>query len=519
MKGAPVTLPRIMIAAPASGSGKTLVTCGLLQVLINRNIKAASFKCGPDYIDPMFHKEVIGTPSRNLDPFFTSGETVRYLFGRQAAKAEISVLEGVMGFYDGIGGVTPQASSWELAKETDTPVILVVDARGMSLSVVPLIQGFLSYRADSFIRGVILNQVSASVYPALKREIENSLPVRVYGFVPRADDCVIESRHLGLVTPDEITDLRKRLRRLAEILETSLDINGILCLAQNAPTVDVSMPEELNCRITGCLKLLSAESSDPGADTWKKQNQQPANRMENVRKEREQHTTPRIEGVRKAQEQHTTPRIAVARDEAFCFYYEDNLDLLRELGAELVFFSPLNDKQLPERIQGLLLGGGYPELYAEMLSKNSEMLLHVRTAIQNRLPFLAECGGFLYLHASMEDIEGREWPMAGVFPGKAQKKNRLGRFGYITLSANRSQIFGDAGCTIRAHEFHYYDSTEPGDAFHAEKPYGHRSWECMAAGDNYAAGFPHLYYYANPEFAARFVRRCGVYTGADVYRQ
>ncbi len=487
-------LPRIMIAAPASGNGKTLVTCGLLQALVRRNIKAASFKCGPDYIDPMFHTEVIGTPSRNLDPFFTSGETVRYLFGRQAAKAEISILEGVMGFYDGIGGVTPQASSWELAKETETPVILVVNAKGMSLSVVPLIQGFLSWRADSFIRGGILNQVAASVYPALKREIEKSLPVRVYGYVPGADDCVIESRHLGLVTPGEIGNLKNRLHRLAEILEISLDIDGILHLAQDAPDVNVSMPEELNRQITDCRKLLSAGTSDSA---------------ENARNVRKPQTEDRIENVRIRQGLRKIPRIAVARDEAFCFYYEDNLDLLRELGAELVSFSPLRDQKLPEGTRGLLLGGGYPELYAEKLSKNSEMLRQIRTAVQNGIPFLAECGGFLYLHASMEDIEGREWPMSGVFPGKAQKKKRPGRFGYITLSANRSQIFGEAGCAIRAHEFHYYDSTEPGDAFHAEKPYGHRSWECMAAGENYAAGFPHLYYYSNPEFAARFVRRCG----------
>lgn len=468
--------PRIMLAAPASGSGKTLITSGLLQALVNRNIKTASFKCGPDYIDPMFHTKVIGTPSRNLDTFFAPADTVRYLFGRQAAKAEVSVIEGVMGFYDGVGGVTAKASSWELADVTDTPVILVVNTKGMSLSVIPLIRGFLEFcpqkdisgSFDSHIRGVILNQTSPSVYPGLKEEIERTLPVRVFGYLPRVEDCVIESRHLGLVTPGEISGIRFRLQKLAEILEKTVDIGGILELAGAASEMDGPIPDALRS---------------------------PAKAYDDV-----------SQGIRKQK-----LRIAVARDEAFCFYYEDNLELLQNLGAELVRFSPLYDDDLPENVQGMILGGGYPELYADRLSGNQPMLASIRKAVCSGLPYLAECGGFMYLHDTMEDMDGRVWPMAGVIHGHVRRTEHLKRFGYITLTAKEPQIFGGVGCSIRGHEFHYFDSSCNGKAFHAGKPGGTRSWECMVAGENFAAGFPHLYYYSNPEFAMRFLRRCRIY--------
>ncbi|MCD8149298.1 MAG: cobyrinate a,c-diamide synthase [Clostridiales bacterium] len=478
-----MNLPRIMLAAPQSGSGKTLVTCGLLQALVNRGIKTASFKCGPDYIDPMFHTKVIGTPSRNLDTFFAPAQTVRYLFARQAAKAEVSVMEGVMGFYDGVAGITTEASSWELADVTDTPVILVVNAKGMSLSVVPLIKGFLEFHPSSHIRGVILNQTSPSMYPELKREIERALPVQVLGCVPRVEDCVIESRHLGLVTPDELEGLRQKLNRLAGILEETLDIDGILKLAESAPDLDCSVPLEVK-GITSkrnCFVLPEANVVETGAGKC---------------------------GSVQSYDRGHRARIAVARDEAFCFYYEDNLDLLRELGAELIPFSPLYDCALPEQAQGILLGGGYPELYAEQLSANTAMLASIRTAIERGVPYLAECGGFMYLHDAMEDMQEHSWPMAGVLHGQVRKTDRLVRFGYITLTANKPQIFGEAGCSIRAHEFHYFDSTDNGNSFHAQKPGRKRNWECMLAGKNFAAGFPHLYYYSNPEFAARFVEKC-----------
>lgn len=455
-------LPRVMLAAPASGSGKTLITCGLLQALVNRKLNTASFKCGPDYIDPMFHRAVIGTPSRNLDTFFVDRETVRYLFGRQAAGTDISVMEGVMGFYDGVAGITTQASSYDLADAADTPVILVMNVRGMSLSAAAFLKGFLEYQKDSHIRGVILNQTSSSMYLELKQIIEKELPVKVYGYVPTVSDCVIESRHLGLVTPGEIENLRERLQKLAGILEDTLDIDGILALAKSATDLNCDRPQ----RLTDFLYR--------------------RNKNRKI-------------------------RIGVARDEAFCFYYEDNLELLQELGAELVTFSPLHDSNLPENIGGLLFGGGYPELYAEDLSGNTQMLSAVRNMIAKSVPCLAECGGFMYLHETMEDMNGKSWPMAGAIPGHVYRTRKLGRFGYIELTANKKQIFSDAGGEIRGHEFHYFDSSNNGDAFRAQKPHRKRSWDCMAADEHLAAGFPHLYYYANPEFAAKFVDACGRY--------
>ncbi len=455
-------LPRVMLAAPASGSGKTLITCGLLQALVNRKRKTASFKCGPDYIDPMFHRAVIGMPSRNLDTFFVDKEMTRYLFARQACKAEISVMEGVMGYYDGVAGVTSQASSYDLADATDTPVILVVNTRGMSLSAVPFLKGFLEYKEDSHIRGVILNQTSPSMYPELKGLIEKELPVKVCGYVPGVEDCVIESRHLGLVTPGEIENLQDRLQKLSGILEDTLDMDGILALAEAAPDLECGRPQKLT-------DLLYRRS-----------------------------------GGKKI-------RIGVARDEAFCFYYEENLDLLQELGAELVSFSPLHDGSLPEGISGLLFGGGYPELYAEGLSKNVRMISSVRGAIARGMPYLAECGGFMYLHRTMEDMNGKIWDMAGAIPGHVRRTDKLGRFGYIELTANRQQILCGAGGRIRGHEFHYFDSSNNGEAFHAQKPHRKKNWDCIVADGHSAAGFPHLYYYANPEFAANFVDACGRY--------
>lgn len=468
--GAGVKIPRFMLAAPNSGSGKTLITCGLLQALKNRGLQPASFKCGPDYIDPLFHTKVLGVPSRNLDTYFTGRDLTCALFGTHAQNADLAVMEGVMGFYDGVAGVTCVASSWELADVTDTPVILVINMRGMSLSVAALIRGFQQMKPESHIRGVILNQTSEFMCRQLRPVIEDLCQIPVLGYVPKVTDCVIESRHLGLVTPDELTDLQERIEKLAEILEHTLDLDAILRLAEDAPTL-----------------------------SWKPLQQ----------------FLPEAYTTKSTLENNEIPpiRIGVARDEAFCFYYEDNLDLLRQLGAEILYFSPLHDRKLPEKLQGLLIGGGYPELYAQALSENTEMLQDIRKQIAGGLPYLAECGGFMYLHESMEDMEQKHWPMAGILSGKAFYTGKLGRFGYVELTAEQDQMLGRAGDCIRAQEFHYFDSSDNGNAFHAAKPMRSRGWDCMQAGSSYAAGFPHLYYYSNPEFALNFVDTCRRYQG------
>ena len=444
-------VPRILLGAAASGSGKTLITCGLLQALKNRKLQVTSFKCGPDYIDPMFHSRVIGTKSRNLDSFFADEDTVRYLLEKNARDCEISVIEGVMGYYDGLAGISPKASAYDVAKITKTPAVLIVNAKGMSLSAAAFIKGFVEYQEDSQIRGVILNQVSSMMYPRLKQIIEEELSIKVYGYVPVVKDCVLESRHLGLVMPEEIVDLQQKLMELAEILEKSVDIDGLLELAEHAEELPV-------------------QESPVAYHTWRK------------------------------------IRIALAKDEAFCFFYQDNLELLEEMGAELVPFSPIHDKKLPEHIDGMLFHGGYPELYAKKLSENKEMLAAVCAAVQTGIPYMAECGGFMYLHQEMEDMEGHSWPMAGVIHGKSWRTPRLTRFGYITLEDGT--CFGEHVGAIRAHEFHYFDSDRCGEAYTAKKPLSSRSWKCIHSDGQGMSGFPHMYYYSNLRVPEQFLRAC-----------
>ena len=457
-------LPRIMLAAPASGSGKTLVTCGILQALVNRGLRVASFKCGPDYIDPMFHSRVIGARSGNLDTFFTDGETTRYLFGRAASEADISVIEGVMGYFDGLGGISEQASSSDVARTLDAPVVLVVNCRGMSLSALALIQGFVEYRKPGQIRGVILNQLPASLYPDLKARIEEGLPVRVLGYVPKAEDLVLESRHLGLVLPGEIERLREKLQKLAALLEETLDLEGLISMAREAPQLLYREPE-----------LPRAQAQLPGHGKILR---------------------------------HGTIRIGVAQDEAFCFTYRDNLQILQDLGAELVPFSPLADAGLPENLQGLILSGGYPELHAARLAENASMREAVREAVQGGLPCIAECGGFLYLHRTLEGEDGKDYPMAGVISARAYRTPRLSRFGYITLTAKEDQLLLAKGEEIRGHEFHYWESESCGEAMRAQKPLRKRGWDCVHGTASLYAGFPHLFFYSNPDAALRFLEKC-----------
>ncbi|MDY5023254.1 MAG: cobyrinate a,c-diamide synthase [Blautia sp.] len=456
-------IPRVLLAAGASGSGKTTITCGLLQALVQRNKKVASFKCGPDYIDPMFHSRVIGTKSRNLDTFFSSPNVTCYLLGENAGDCDIAVMEGVMGYYDGVGGTTVRASAYDLARTTDTPVILIVNSRGMSISLMAYIKGFLEYQKDSRIKGVIFNQMSAMLYPRMKKLAEEELGIRVLGYVPKMEDCFIDSRHLGLVLPHEIPHLRESLEKLAAVLNETLDMEGILEIAENA--VPLTWEEAL-------------EKENPAF------------------------------GFSLEEPVH----IAVARDEAFCFIYEDNLNLLRKMGARISFFSPIHDKALPEGIHGMLLYGGYPELNAKALENNISMRRAVYKAIKDGMPCMAECGGFMYLHEKMEDMDRNLCDMAGVIPGRAYKTSRLGRFGYISLSPNESAkkqglVFSDSP----AHEFHYFDSTDCGEGFTARKPESTRSWECLHTDKGFLAGFPHMYYYGNPQIPRWFLKCCDDY--------
>lgn len=449
---------RIMIAAPGSGSGKTFLTCGILQALLNRGRRPASFKCGPDYIDPMFHTKVLGVPSRNLDAFFCEQETLQYLYARQAEKADICIVEGVMGYYDGIGGNTTRASAYEVASQLRIPTVLLVDGKGASASLAALIKGFLEYRKDSMIRGIIFNRISPMMYPVLKELIERELPVRVLGYVKPLEKLGIKSRHLGLVTPEEIDDFQTLFQCLAEELAQSIDFEAMEEMAGQA--------EE--------LPIL------PGAQ---------------------------LPGMRRISRPPERVKIGVARDEAFSFHYADNLELLEELGAELVFFSPMLDTGLPEGIRGLILCGGYPEVYAAALEKNAAMRAAVKFAVEGGMPTIAECGGFLYLQEELRTEEGKSYRMCGVKKGRGMQTPRLQRFGYINLLAVKDSMLLKKGETIPAHEFHYFDCEANGEDFRAEKASGSRGWDCGFGTQSLYAGFPHLYYYSYPKMIERFLER------------
>lgn len=442
------TAGRFLLAGTGSGCGKTTVTCAVVQALADRGLRVGAFKCGPDYIDPMFHSRITGAKSANLDGFFFSENTLRYLLARNSRDRDVSVIEGVMGYYDGAGMTTTRASTWETGRTVGAPTVLAVSARGAALSVLAVIQGFLTLEADSGIRGVILNHCSPMAYQSLAGAIRERFAGRVepLGFLPPMPECALESRHLGLVTAGEVEGLREKMGLLARQAERTIDLDGLLRLADSAPPLRFD-PVEL----------------------------------------------PRY-GER--------ARIAVARDRAFCFYYEDSLAALEELGGELVPFSPLSDGALPENIHGLLLGGGYPELYAADLARNESMRRAVRAAVEAGLPCIAECGGFMYLTQAIG-----EHPMAGVLPGRCFDAGRLTRFGYVTLRAREDCLLCRAGEEIRGHEFHYWDAEAPGGAFTARKP-GGRTWDCAIAAKTLYAGYPHFHFYANPAFAVNFYEAC-----------
>lgn len=434
---------RILIAGTNSGCGKTSVTCALLYALMARGLDVASFKCGPDYIDPMFHRSVIGINAHNLDPYFCDAGMLRRLLLTHAGR-DITVIEGVMGYYDGIA-CTEQASTYALARATRTPVVLVVNAKKMGNSAGAMLSGFVQYRPDSRIAGVIFNGVSSARYgefAALAREVG----IEPLGCLPYEDEIAIKSRHLGLVKADEMIDLEQKLKRLGALAQMYMDIDAILRLASEAEDV------------TGVL-----------LPAWKK----PA----------------RV-------------RLAVALDEAFCFLYRENIEVLESFGCEIVYFSPMHDETLPANVGGLYLCGGYPELYVEALSNNRSMRKAICEQIEAGLPTIAECGGFLYLHKTIDQA-----PMAGVIPGHAKRTARLQRFGYVTLTAQRDNLLCEKGQSVRAHEFHYYESDCLGDGFVAHKAGRANSWPCIHASASLYAGFAHLYFYTNTKLIERFVEK------------
>lgn len=488
-----------MIAAASSGSGKTVISCALMSAFVQKGLQVAACKCGPDYIDPMFHREVVGVPSENLDLFFCGEAQLRDVYERHAEAADIVVTEGVMGYYDGMALDSEKASSYDTARTLGLPVFLTVSCKGMARSVVPMILGLLAFREDNQICGILLNRVSAALYPRMKEMIEEELkkaghPLPVVGYVPENEVFCLKSRHLGLVTPEETKGIQDQLNRAGEILAETVELEKLLAIAE------------------------AERKRKPKRERQQEETQKEQTQKNQVQKDQARKGEPLKEQAQKEQTQKAQhiyignavrqPRIAVARDEAFCFYYQANLNMFKELGCELVEFSPLCDSRLPENLQGLLLGGGYPEIYAKELSENSLMCEAVRRAVGSGIPCLAECGGFLYLHETLEGQDGKSYAMVNVIRGNAVRTGRLVRFGYVEIEAEQDGAFLRKGEKIRGHEFHYWDSTDNGSACLAVKPDGKRSWNCIHMNGNLFAGYPHLYFPSNPVLAERFVEAC-----------
>ena len=463
---------RILLAAPRSGSGKTTITCALLQAFLDRGLDPAGFKCGPDYIDPMFHKQVLGIESRNLDTFFAGQEGIRDILS--GCKKEYALIEGVMGLYDGLDVTSPAGSAYEIAALTDTPIILIMDASGIGRSVISLIKGMLADDTRGLIRGLILNRISAAFYeklrPVLETEIGAVRPeVELLGYFPKQADIAISSRHLGLLLPGEITDIRERIKKAAAALEEGVNLQALLRIT------DASAGEENK-----------EQTKEPGKES--------------------------VETAGEGDRKGKMLTLAVARDEAFCFYYPENLELFAAEGVRIKYFSPLHDQTLPEEADGFLLGGGYPELYLEKLSQNGSMLLSIKAAIECGIPSLAECGGFMYLHKTITDKEGIAYEMVGAVDGDCSFAGHLVRFGYLQIeSADPGQKeknpLAASLIGMKGHEFHYFESTNCGSALVAAKPDHSKKRGCIIAKGDGIWGFPHFYYPSDPAFVKCFIKR------------
>lgn len=448
-------MSRIMIAGTGSGCGKTTVTCAVLGALKARKQRIISFKSGPDYIDPMFHQKITGVHARNLDIFLMGETNVKYAVKRQEAIMDIAVIEGVMGLYDGIGSES-SGSANHLSVLTDTPVLLVVQAKGKAQSVCAEIAGYVNYEKNN-VKGVILNGIRPEMYSFYQEMIEEKLHIDVYGCLADIEQARIESRHLGLVTADEIKDIEQKMQLLAQAALAHIDMDRLIALAQSA--------KPIRCRDFTAAKVSLKQK----------------------------------------------PVIYAARDEAFCFFYEDNHEFLQALGAELRFFSPLHDERAPEAADGIVLWGGYPELHAFALQNNHGMKTGLLKKIQEGLPVYAECGGFIYLQQTLTDLHGSTYMMLGALSGHVKMADKLQNFGYVTLEAQEDNLLCQKGEQLSAHSFHHSKSSNEGEQFIAVKKSTGRAYPCIIASNNIFAGYPHLHFWGNPKLAENFVRACGQY--------
>jgi cobyrinic acid a,c-diamide synthase len=456
--------PRLTIAGTHSGVGKTSIATSLMAALTRRGLRVQPFKIGPDFIDPGFHRLAAGRASRNLDGWMLSRETNLEILAKASEDADIAIIEGVMGLFDGSDALTQTGSTAEMSKWLGSPVLLVIDAAAMAGSAAALIRGFEDFDPEVRLAGVLCNRVGGSGHADILREaIVAHCRAKPLGFLPSDEKIALPERHLGLVMASESLS-REHLDAMANWIEAHVDIDRLLTVAR-----EQSLPL----------------SSRPVA--------------------------PQMSVVRRA-------RIGLARDAAFCFYHEDNLDLLKECGAELVEFSPISDHALPADLDGLYLGGGYPEIHAAQLSENASMRDAIVQFAKSGGPIYAECGGFMYLCEAIVDSDGREHQMAGLFPTRVRMQKQLAAIAYVEVEASEEALWLRGGQRVRGHEFHY--------SIIDEMPASVSRCLRLSAGnktrdDGYAVGcvlggYSHLHFRSSCDFASSFVDRCWFHKEAKV---
>ena len=450
--------PRLLIAGSHSGAGKTSISLGLMAAFRQRGQSVMPYKVGPDYIDPAFHSFVTQNPSRNLDSWLLAEDTLQQLFTRHAPEeGGLAIIEGVMGFFDGLDD-KHQGSSAHVAQLLAAPVILVINGAGLSRSAAALVFGFNNFYPGVKIAGVIINKVSGEKhYNLLKDIIESQAGVPCFGYLVKNETFNLESRHLGLIPSVEVKDLNKRLQSLAETLSETVDLDGLLKLAHDAPPL-----------------------AGPAAPQI-------------------------IKGA--------PVKIGVARDQAFNFYYEDNFELLQSLGAELHFISPLTAESFPDDLAGFYLGGGFPEVFAGELAKNQSFRQSLRQKLEQGLPCYAECGGLMYLSEAISNHEGQHFEMVGFFPFETEMTKRLQNFGYVEVEYLQDTILGTKGLRSRAHEFHHSRLVkDEGINYCLEmRKRDGRKWAGGVCREKTLAAYPHLHFYSQPQLAVNFVENCRKY--------
>lgn len=454
--------PRIVIAAVNSGSGKTTIVLGLMLALRKQGLRIQPFKVGPDYIDPSYHTQAAGRVSRNLDSWMLSKNTILKLFERNALNADISVIEGVMGLYDGLAD-TEEGSTAQLAKILKAPVILILDGRSLSRSAAAIVMGYKKFDTKVEIKGVIINNIgSNNHYSYIKSSIEKEAKIPVLGYLPKNPDLKLPERHLGLVPTPEKKLRGIFYRKLSNLIERHIDLDAIMKIARQAPV------------------FIKNSSNKQQGTTF---TQKPA-------------------------------VIAVAFDEAFNFYYQDNLDILKSLGAKLVKFSPLRDKKLPKEVSGVYIGGGFPELFAIRLSLNKQLIEDINKQARRGLPIYAECGGLMYLAKSIVDFEKKKWPMAGIFEGSVNMGRRLHGLGYVNIETVKDNILSKKGAKARGHVFHwsYLDNLSKKDnfAYRIKKNTDEVFYDGLIQG-NVLASYAHLHFASDISLAKNFIVSCRQY--------